>query len=267
MRSKELSSAKQVQGHGTRQFREKTSPAEPMGPVRVDSEANHAPTGQWPRSHRVLIGLFLLQAAFVCTRIWPSSPANSLGWWPEAILLLLAAVTTVTSLVRELPAQNVLFAVAFIAVVEGVLENVSARTGLPFGRRNYPFIGHLALERMLPWGLGLFWALVLLNARGVARWLLPRWRANANYGFAILSLTTLLVLSVELVLESVAVRLVHCWPWQSAEAVAGWFGIPAQALLGRGLSTLAILALVTPFLISKKARDAEEQHHQRTPED
>lgn len=233
----------------------------PLGGATPNSEASRSPIRQLPRPRHVLFGLFLLQSAFVCTRIWPASPANSLGWWPEAILLLLAVATTVASLVGELPAQNVVFAVIFIALIEGVLENISARTGLPFGRRSYAFAGHLALERTLPWGMGLIWALVLLNAGVVARWLLQRWRASANYGFAVLGLTTLLVLSVELVLNLVAVRVVHYWSWHSAGGVAGWFGIPGLAMLVRGLSTLVILALVTPFLISKKPKHAEEQHH------
>lgn len=218
----------------------------------VDSEASGAPASQRLRLRDVLLGLFLFQAAFVCTRIWPASPANSLELWPEALLLLLATATTVASLLRELPAQNVLFALAFVAVVEGLFENISARTGVPFGRRSYPFADHPALGQLLPWCMGLFRALVLLKARSVARWLLQRWRGNANYGFAVLGLTTFLVTSLDLVLEPVALRVVHFWSGHSGEIVASWFGVSGLALLGRGLSTLAILALVTPFLISKK---------------
>ena len=242
MRLKESSSAKQVQGHGTRQF-------------QGLAERGSGPARLLPVSQRMLFGLFVLQAAFVATRVWPLSLANRLGWWPEALLLLLATVATLAWLARELPVQNAAFALALLVLMEGALNGFNAETGLPFGREAYLSTDGLVLAGGLPWGLALLWAVMLLNARGVARWFLQPWRANPNYGLGVLGLTTLLALSLGFALEPFAVRVAHFWRWDSAGFFSTWFSIPGQAVLGRGLATLGIMALVTPVLMNKKPVD------------
>jgi hypothetical protein len=203
----------------------------------------------------MLLGLFVLLAAFVATRVWPQSLANRLGWWPEALLLLLATVATLVWLARELPVQNAVSAFALLVLTGGALNSINAQIGLPFGREVFLPGDSPGSAGALRWGMALLWAVVLLNARGVARWLLQTWRGNPNHGLGVLGLTTLLALSLDLGLEPFAVRVAHYWRWDSTGVFSTWFTIPGQALQGRGLATLGIMALVTPVLMNKKPVD------------
>ena len=70
--------------------------------------------------YRVTLGLFLVLFALVWTRLWAKAAWLPTGSWPEALLIVLTAAATLTSLSRQLPAQNVLLAALVIAVSAGV---------------------------------------------------------------------------------------------------------------------------------------------------
>src|SRR5437899_2463737 len=86
--------------------------------------------------HRVLFALFLVQFLLVWVRLWLPLPWLGTGRWPDGLLLVLAAATTVASLARQLPGGNVMLASIIIAVIGAGVETLGARTSIPFG----PFV-------------------------------------------------------------------------------------------------------------------------------
>src|SRR5260221_912525 len=77
------------------------------------------------------LSTFLLAAAFLSTLI--AIGMNSDANWPEALLLLFAAINTIAALARHLPLQNILLAALIIAAIGGVAHFFGATSGIPFG--------------------------------------------------------------------------------------------------------------------------------------
>src|SRR5438309_199624 len=53
--------------------------------------------------------------------------------WQEATFLIFATLGTLTALMRQLPAQNVVLAAIITAVIGGGISTLSAKSGIPFG--------------------------------------------------------------------------------------------------------------------------------------
>jgi uncharacterized membrane protein len=202
--------------------------------------------------HHTCLALFLVQFVVVWVRLWAPSPGFWHGHWPEAILLITATAATLSSLARELPAQNVVLAGGLLALTGLGLESFNAAFGVPFGRMRFsPAAGPLLFGHV-PWCMPFLWVMTLLSARGVARFLLAPIRTNPNCGFYVLGLTLLLVSGFHLSLQSFAVRIAHYWEWSSGPLFRGWMETPGVEWLSRAVITLITMALVTPMLIDKK---------------
>src|SRR6266702_2674424 len=78
------------------------------------------------RIHRVLFGLFLAQFALVWVNLWLPVPGLSSARWPDGLLLVLATATTLASLARQLPGQNVMLASMLVAIIGGALPGLGA---------------------------------------------------------------------------------------------------------------------------------------------
>ena len=85
--------------------------------------------------------------------------------WSE-ILAVLALLSSLATLGRQLPFQNVVA----IALLVGIASAA------------WTFVIHSWLD----WCLAVFWAAILLNARGAAQFVMRRWRNASFYGWAIL---------------------------------------------------------------------------------
>jgi uncharacterized membrane protein len=196
---------------------------------------------------------FLLAAAFGLEFVTLYAPVNFSNW-PEAVLILLATFSTIASLTRQLPLQNVLSAAFVIALIGGAAHAVGALTGIPFG----PFIfGDNAgpeIFKTLPWAMPLLWVVVVLNSRGVARLILRPWRKTKTYGFWVIGLTAVLAALFALALEPFAARVKHYWIWTPTKFPVAWYGAPLVDFLAWGLVTLLALTFVTPALINKQPR-------------
>src|SRR5665213_650019 len=97
-----------------------------------------------PRNHSASIGggklftranwlsTFLLAASFLSAlaAIIAKSDSNR----PEAILLLLATISTLAALTRRLPSQNVLLVAFIIALIGSGAHALGAKSGIPFGQ-------------------------------------------------------------------------------------------------------------------------------------
>ena len=202
-------------------------------------------------SHWLLISL--LAAAFalmLATLVAPSLHLPGSPNAPEIALLLLATASTIVSLERQLPLQNVLLAVAVIALTGGAAHALGAISGIPFGP--FTFTSELGpkLFKTLPWAMPLIWIVVVLNSRGVARLILRPWRKTKTYGFWLMGLAAVLTMLFVLALDPFASRIKHYWFWTPTTFPMAWQGAPLVDFLSWGIVTLLILAFVTPALIN-----------------
>ncbi len=135
------------------------------------------------------LSVFLLATAFLSAlfAVGVKSDSN----WPEALLLLSATISTLLSLARQLPSQNVLLAAFIIAFIGGVAHTAGVKSGIPFGPFMFgPQIGWKFFNT-LPWTMPLLWVVVVLNSRGVRALVLRPWRKIRTYGFWLIGLTAL----------------------------------------------------------------------------
>ena len=183
----------------------------------------------------LFLGLFLITFVFVRIGNGLGAPEFLNAPWAGAALLGLAAASSLVSLARQLPWQNVLLGTVLIALMGAATEVVvlSIGSGLgSYGLQRAPFRpGSL-------WELSLAWVVAILNCRGVIRLVLRRWRFASNYGFWVLGATV--VWTVLFVLNLGRFRPVQ---WQTPST---------GAVIGCAMGALITVALVTPSLINKK---------------
>ncbi|MGH7975702.1 MAG: carotenoid biosynthesis protein [Limisphaerales bacterium] len=195
----------------------------------------------------------LLAAAFVFELAVFFLPSDFLNW-PEAALILLAAVSTIASLARQLPLQNVLLAAFVIAIFGGAAHAVGALTGIPFGPFTFSDNAVPEIFKTLPWAMPLLWVVVILNSRGTARLILRPWRKTKAYGFWVIGLTAVLAALFDFALEPFAARVKHYWIWTPTKFPVDWYGAPLVDFVAWALLTLVVLVFVTPALINKQPR-------------
>ncbi len=169
-------------------------------------------------------------------------------WVPMAIWLL-AALSLLVGIARRLAMQNVV-AVAFVGALMGfALDILDAQTGIPFGRRTYDD-GSGVQWGSVPLLMIPFRLTQILLGRGVARLILKRHRSLEYYGIWVLCLSTILVVAELMVIESVAAHL-HWWRWIEFQGRT-LAGAPLAYWLGSPVSTLLMLAFLTPWLLNKR---------------
>lgn len=128
---------------------------------------------------------------------------------------------------RRLPPQN-LFAVALLIFGSATAAEWCARV------LGFPFTPLLWEENF--WCLPMVWIGVILTSRKIAQLFFDSRRGTGNYGFWILGGTILFVAVL----------------WVSLEAILS--EIRVTNLIGRLLTSLAILLLIFPWLIEKRPR-------------
>jgi uncharacterized membrane protein len=221
-----------------------------------------SPTADWtPVIHWVLFGLFVAQLVVVWLRLWPDSRLFGAARWPEGLLLVLATATTLASLTRQLPGQNVLLAAAVIAVIASLAQIIGTLTAVPFGPYVYTESMGQQLFHPLPWSVPCLWIVMVLNSRGVARLILKPWRKVRSYGFWVIGLAVLLVVLLDLGLEPFATRVKHFWLWLPTKSSLNWYSTPWVNFLGWSVTTLLILAFATPSLINKRSVKHPPDYH------
>jgi uncharacterized membrane protein len=172
----------------------------------------------------------------------------------DAALLLTATGSTLASLWRRLPLQNVLTVAFAVALIGGGLSALGAKTGLPFG----PFIFGSGIGpvsfKSLSYVMPLIWVVIVLNSRGVARLILRPWRKNKTYGYKVIGLTGLLVLLFDVAFDPFASRVRHCWVWLPSALKLTWQGAPFVNFFTWAAVTLLMLLVVAPWLVVKQPR-------------
>lgn len=196
----------------------------------------------------------LVSFILVMWQVIAGTPLPGKPGWPEALLVLTVTLATLVSLMRQLPAQNVLLAAVIIGVVGSVAHGVGALTAIPFGPLVFEDSMGPRFFRTLAWPMPALWIIILLNSRGVARLILRPWRKLRNYGFWLIGITTTLVVLFDLALEPFASKVNHYWLWLPTTFPLTWLGMPLTNSLGWLLTSLLILVLATPPLINKQSR-------------
>ena len=208
--------------------------------------------GLGQKVHHFLFALFLFQFVLIWLGLWTGFPNFGNARWPEGLLLVLCAATTVASLARRLPSQNVMLASFIIMVIAGIAHVLGATIAIPFGPYIYgDRIGQL-LFYPLPWAIPLIWLVAIFSSRGVARLVMRPWRKTRSYGFWVMGLTVFLVVLFDLGLEPFATQIRHYWTWNPTNAGLFWYTTPWVNFLGWAATAVMILAFATPSLISKK---------------
>ena len=197
-----------------------------------------------------LVSTFLLATAFLSTLV--AVIVKSDTSLPEAWLLLFATASTLATLARQLPAQNVLLAALITALIGGVAHIFGAKAGIPFGPIMFGSEAGLKLFGTLPWIMPLLWVVIILNSRGVARLVLRPWRKMRAYGFWLIGLTALFTMLFDCALEPFATHMKHYWIWMAGGFSLTPQGAPIANSAGWFIVTLLILAFATPTLINKQ---------------
>jgi hypothetical protein len=203
---------------------------------------------RWLKTSRwVVFGLFLLSWCILAAgtsgaMTLPGNPA-----WPPVLLLIAAAVSTLVSLTRELPGQNVLLAAAIIGALGGLIQEVGGWAAI-LANLTSPATG--PAQNAFLWWIPLVWIIALLNSRGTARLILRSWRQTPTYGIQVLALTTALSLLFIAGLEAFATSAGTSW--FANHGRTGWNGFVPGHLPAFVVATVIILILVTPILIRKK---------------
>ena len=190
-----------------------------------------------------------MAAALFFLRSRAESPAHTFPW--PGVFLSLAALTTLNTLARRLPLQNILWAAALIGTLGSIMEIVGVATGFPFGAHQFqdPF-GKKLLE-VLPWPVPLAWVVLVLNCRGVARLVMRPWRKHPHYGTWVIVLAGVVGVVLDFSLQPFATLAQDYWRWQVRGGGLNWHSAPWTNFIGRFCAIEVMLFLATPWLLSK----------------
>jgi uncharacterized membrane protein len=218
-------------------------------PMPRENRSKTASPEKFPaRVHQVSTCLFGAALALALVNIF--QPMDSA--WPTAWLILLATLSTLAALTRQLPLQNVLLAASGIALVGGAASAIGARTGIPFGPFTFGSVAGPQFFKILPWAMPPVWVVVVLNSRGVARLILRPWRKTRTYGYWLAGLAATLTMLLDFALDPFASRLKHYWIWAPTKFPVTWQDAPLVNFFAWGIVSLLMLVLVSPALINKQ---------------
>lgn len=202
--------------------------------------------------HKPFFILFLVSCLVNLVLLWLRIELAPGFRWLEGFFLFFATMTSLLALGRRLPLQNVVMAALLIAAISSCVIMVGTMSGVPFGPYVYSEVLGGKFFNVLPWSIPLIWIVIIVNSRGVARLIMRPWRKTNYYGFWVIGLTGLLAVMLDLGLEPFAVYVKDYWVWRTPPTVAAWYTAPWVNSLGWFVTTLAILAFTTPWLINKQ---------------
>ncbi len=171
--------------------------------------------------------LMLCAAAGAC---WLSAYISGMrehSFWLEAGLLALAMAATIEELADDLPLEKSLMAMGLVALLCLAAQFVAIRTGVPLSLIQ----GSSGQGNVTGWWQSLLSAVILLESRGAARYILRAWPNRPAPGFWTLGLACGLAAMATVTF--------------SPPEIGMWLvcSLPTSA---------AILAFATPWLINKR---------------
>jgi hypothetical protein len=198
----------------------------------------------------VFIILFLVQCGLILAGYWLGiSGFPNARWFGEA-LLLLAAASTLSSLARWLPWQNVALGALLIGLMGALIEVVGISTGTRPGLDDSRSAVGQLFSIHQAWPIPLVWIVAILNCRGAARFLLQPWQEAPTYGFWLLGFTVFLVVPLILGFARFGPLALPYFSAASRNMRLDWQ--TAGTLLVCAVGTFLILLIVTPSLINKR---------------
>jgi hypothetical protein len=190
-----------------------------------------------------LLCLFVVQSLLVAaTRLCGAQNSFSASHWPEALMVVLAAATTLTTLLRGLPLQNVLLASFIIASDASLVQMLTAAVGEPF---------KAVVSGNRFWPVPLVWVIAILNARGAARFALARWRASSSYGLWLFGLSGLLAVLFVFGSQYFEKAVRNTVSRIEPQSIFSASGIAWLDSAGAVVTALIGLLLATPSLVNK----------------
>ena len=165
---------------------------------------------------------------------------------------MLVVISALASLYQSLQLQNVAAAAIGMFGILSVVIWLNSKISVPFGPQVFTDSCGAQLIEGLPLLPPLFWLAVILTARGTARLILRPWRKLRTYGFRLIGLTCLLTTTFDFGLEPFASRVNHFWIWQPTTVTSTWYGAPWINFFGWLVTSVLLLAVITPWLINKQ---------------
>ncbi|HTI97645.1 MAG TPA: carotenoid biosynthesis protein [Dongiaceae bacterium] len=181
--------------------------------------------------------------------------------WAQPVFFALILGATLVALQRSLSGQNVVWAALLVVVLSGIILSVGAKTDIPFGPCVYTDNLSPRLFDTLPWAVPLLWVVVLFNCRGVARLILRPWRKVRSYGYRVIALTCGLMVLFDFAWEPFATRANRFWIWRIPATTSSWYGTPWVNFFGWAVTSLLLMAFITPWLINKKPTQSPPNFH------
>jgi uncharacterized membrane protein len=201
-------------------------------------------------SNRALLIAFMICAAIRIALIGRGMIDQG---WLDALLLILAVLSTIAGLSPDLPLQNVIVASVLVAALSGLIEMIGVKTGIPFGRFSYTGHAGVPILGILPWPIPLAWVVIVLNSRQVARLILRRWPVLPARGLWTIGLGSLLALAIDTVLEPYASKVRGFWIWRTSPTQLVWHGAPWYHFLAWAVVASLILIVTIPWLVNKRS--------------
>lgn len=238
------------------------------GPAVPDADPTHRPTPSTSFHKRALPGAlpspaeqwhkpvfiafllaWLFNTSLACLSVRPPAQAS----WIEAALPLLAVATTLVSLGRYLPRQNILAGAVTIGIIGYTASWLAAKAGILFGSIIYKDVPPLPRPGWVPWWIPCMWIVVVINARGVARLMLRRWREARHYLWLYLGTTCGLIVAFDAALEPFATRPGGYWIWRTWNNSELWTlgGVPLSNYFG-WLACSALMVMSTFVWLAHK---------------
>ncbi|HVY70147.1 MAG TPA: carotenoid biosynthesis protein [Verrucomicrobiae bacterium] len=211
--------------------------------------------------HKPVFIVFLVVFAFfaVTMALRISFPPE---WqWLQGMLWLVASVTSLVSVARRLPGQNVATFATVIASISWLIHLLGDKTGIPFGPITYTENLGIRLLDSVPWTMPFIWIVVLVNGRGVARLIMRPWRKTTYYGLWVMGIAVVLAVVFDLALEPYATRSERFWMFTKSLRFGTWYTTPWVNFLGWAVTALGIMAFSTPWLINKQPVKQPTDYH------
>jgi uncharacterized membrane protein len=195
-----------------------------------------------------------------CSVVWVILLVTQLRWIhiplslgaQDALFMVCCTAAVGVGLGCQVPLQNVVGAFTVIGGLSLGIEILNGARGFPFGSIQYT--DGIAGPRLvgIPWIQPLFWVMALIWARGFARVLLFKQRQQTWYGFALLFVTALLVVAMDVEWQRLAGRAHGHWLWVGDSQIARIRGIPWTRCFGVFAVAIGILFAAFPWFLSKK---------------
>ena len=196
--------------------------------------------GRW--LHHLLFAVFVAQCVLILATMWLAKSVWGDARVEERVLVLLATATTLGTLSRELPWQNVLFASAIIAGISSASLGFATLTRAPTGHLSH-----------INWLVPFVWVVAILNARGMAQLLLHRWRPSPNYGLWLIALAGILAALFGLGFVNFEAFLSDNWSPKDQPLTLPITGNASVfSLLCWGMISVLAISIATPWLIDKR---------------